>query len=87
VLSPIPSIFGTVVAAPSQVPARLFILSNDFCAFDWVGAAASAAKAVAAIKTNTTEIAMRDFISVSFSLFLRVPESLSGESPIAFPNA
>jgi hypothetical protein len=51
-----------VVTAPSQVPARLLILSKDFCASEVAVAAASAAKAAAAIKTNTTEIAMRDFI-------------------------
>src|SRR5260370_13841090 len=59
---------GTVVTWPSQEPARVFILSKDFCASDWVVAAA-AAKAVAAIRMNTTEVAMRDFM-VSVSLFL-----------------
>src|ERR1035438_7320446 len=57
---------GRVVTWPSQEPARVFSLSKDFCASDGV-AAASAAKAVAAIRTNTTESAMRDFM---FSVLL-----------------
>src|SRR5437016_1361569 len=76
-----PDISGisATVTGPSHSPARLFMVvkdfcasdgtgaAEDFCASDWV-AAASAARAVAVIKTNTTESAMRGFMFM-FSLF------------------
>src|SRR6267154_3395274 len=55
---------GTVVTGPSQEPARVFILSKDFCASDW-------AKAVAAIRTNRRESAMRDFMFSVLLILLR----------------
>src|SRR5258708_33461526 len=68
-LSPQSGWGGVAVTGPCQEPARVFSLSKDFCASDWV-AAASDANALAAIRTNRTENAMRDFISVSpYSLF------------------
>src|SRR4029077_14642217 len=73
-----PDISGAsgTVTGPSHSPARAFMVvkdfsasdgtgaAEDFCASDWV-AAESAAKAVAATRTNRTESAMRGFISVS----------------------
>src|SRR5271154_2447481 len=58
---------GMVVTWASHEPAMVFNVSKEFCASDG-GALASAAKAVATIRTNTTESAMRDFIMFSFSL-------------------
>jgi hypothetical protein len=43
---------------------------KDFCASDWA-TGASAANAVAAIRTNTTESAMRDFIFSVLLFFFR----------------
>src|ERR1700678_3436363 len=65
--SGIPESFGAATV-PCQGPARAFSLSKDFWASDGVEVA-SAAKAVAAIRRNTTEAAMRDFMfNLSFSV-------------------
>jgi hypothetical protein len=64
---------------PSHSPARLFMVVKDFCASEDTGApedicasdwveAAFAANAVAAIRTNTTESAVRD-VMFNFSFF------------------
>src|SRR5580704_2597595 len=64
ILAPDISGASATVTGPSHSPARLFMVVNDFCASDGTGVAASTAKAVAAIRTNRTESAMRDFILI-----------------------
>src|SRR5579863_5506240 len=75
ILAPDISGASATVTGPSHSPARLFMVVNDFCASDGKGAAASAAKAEAATRTNRTQSAMRDFMFILLLISMQQVET------------